>query len=66
MIQRYACCLSVGLLLTSPAAAKEPPPVEPGHPAPGFAIEDAEGRVVRLADYRGRSHVILVFGRAHW
>ena len=32
-------------------------------PAPDFALADLHGRTVRLSDYRGRKHVILVFNR---
>ncbi len=31
--------------------------------APDFALSDVAGRPVRLSDYRGRSHVVLVFNR---
>jgi len=31
--------------------------------APDFAATDAEGKSIRLSDYRGRKHVILVFNR---
>jgi len=31
--------------------------------APDFALEDFRGQTVRLADYRGRKHVTLVFNR---
>jgi hypothetical protein len=33
--------------------------------APDFALEDSEGRLHRLSDYRGR-RVVLVFYRGHW
>jgi len=33
--------------------------------APDFELEDAEGRVHRLSDYRGKK-VVLVFYRGHW
>jgi len=32
-------------------------------PAPDFEAPDVEGRLVRLSDYRGKSHVVLVFLR---
>jgi peroxiredoxin len=31
--------------------------------APDFAATDAEGRNIRLSDYRGKKHVVLVFNR---
>ena len=36
------------------------PPLPVGATAPGFSLPDDAGRLVRLADYRGRS-VVLVF-----
>ena len=32
-------------------------------PAPEFELQDFRGRPVRLSDYRGRRHVLLVFNR---
>ena len=32
-------------------------------PAPDFERTDAEGRPVRLSDYQGARHVVLVFNR---
>ena len=37
-----------------------------GQPAPDFTLPDATGRAVRLADYRGRQPVVLVFYRGYW
>jgi peroxiredoxin len=31
--------------------------------APDFALDDLEGRVVRLSDYHGAKNVVLVFNR---
>jgi peroxiredoxin len=32
-------------------------------PAPDFELADSEGRKVRLSDFRGKKHVVLVFNR---
>lgn len=39
------------------------PRVEINTPAPDFALEDVQGHTVRLSDYGGKSHVLLVFNR---
>jgi peroxiredoxin len=31
--------------------------------APDFTATDSEDRVIRLSDYKGRRHVVLVFNR---
>jgi hypothetical protein len=31
--------------------------------APDFTLSDVQGRAVRLADYRGKANVVLVFNR---
>ena len=31
--------------------------------APDFTLTDIQGRTVRLSDYRGKAHVVLVFNR---
>jgi peroxiredoxin len=36
-------------------------PIEPGQPAPDFELADQHGQTVRLADFRGRKNVVLVF-----
>ena len=37
--------------------------VEISKTAPDFCLEDAQGREICLADYRGDKHVLLVFNR---
>ncbi|MBN2148328.1 MAG: redoxin domain-containing protein [Anaerolineales bacterium] len=32
-------------------------------PAPDFALPNFQGETVRLSDFRGKSHVLLVFNR---
>ncbi len=32
-------------------------------PAPDFELEDLNGRSVRLSDFKGKKHVLLVFNR---
>ncbi len=32
-------------------------------PAPDFTLNDFRGEPLRLADYQGRKHVVLVFNR---
>jgi peroxiredoxin len=39
------------------------PKVELDGQAPGFNLSDFRGDPVRLADFRGRQHVVLVFNR---
>lgn len=39
------------------------PQVELNAPAPDFDHEDFQGRPVRLSDYAGERHVVLVFNR---
>ena len=39
------------------------PQLEIGQQAPDFTLEDYRGEAVSLSDYRGASHVLLVFNR---
>jgi hypothetical protein len=40
--------------------------VSVGQPAPDFTLPDSAGRSVRLADYRGKKPVVLIFYRGYW
>ena len=48
--------------MTETAAA--PVRLTPGDPAPEFALSDADGRQVSLADYRGRRVVVYCYPAA--
>jgi peroxiredoxin Q/BCP len=40
--------------------------VKPGSMAPDFALQDEDGNNVSLSDYKGKSHVLLIFLRGDW
>ena len=44
----------------------EPTALRLGEPPPDFALTDAAGRPVSLADYRGNKPVLLIFYRGYW
>lgn len=58
----------LAFILASSAVAEEPPGVKVivGKPAPDFAVTVADGTELKLSDFRGKSHLLVVFGRAHW
>jgi peroxiredoxin len=37
--------------------------VELNTPAPDFSLEDIQGNMVRLSDFREKSNILLVFNR---
>jgi peroxiredoxin len=39
------------------------PRISPDMVAPDFDLEDYQGQTVRLSDYNGVKHVVLVFNR---
>ncbi len=39
------------------------PQVALNTPAPDFTLPDFKGQPVRLSDFRGKSHILLVFNR---
>ena len=69
---RLACTLAFLCVLTgsmSPAALAQdqiaPLNVKEGEKAPDFALQDGNGKTVRLSDYRGHA-VLLHFFRGFW
>jgi cytochrome oxidase Cu insertion factor (SCO1/SenC/PrrC family) len=40
--------------------------VRVGDKAPDFALENMNGTVISLSDFRGKKNVVLVFYRGHW
>ncbi len=38
--------------------------IDPGAEAPDFAVQDHNGRTVRLSDYRGKSVVLWFYPKA--
>ena len=62
--------------LTKPLPSSPSPTLDPritdlnrivaGTPAPDFELEDVDGKLVRLNDYRDKKAVILVFYRGHF
>jgi hypothetical protein len=40
--------------------------VKPGTPAPDFALSNHDGTTLRLSDYRGKKHVVMVFYRGYF
>jgi peroxiredoxin len=57
--------LAAGLILPSLAVAAAEP-LKVGDPAPEFALLNTDSMTVRLAQYRDRQPVVLVFSRAAW
>jgi peroxiredoxin len=53
--------LAAGFCAAAPPAAQLPGPVV-GQPAPAFTLTTTDGKTVRLADYRGKTLVINVWG----
>ena len=40
--------------------------IKVGQPAPDFSLENSDGNVITLADFRGKKTVVLVFYRGYW
>ena len=40
--------------------------IKVGQTAPDFSLENADGNVITLADFRGKKTVVLVFYRGYW
>jgi cytochrome oxidase Cu insertion factor (SCO1/SenC/PrrC family) len=60
----FFIALALGALAFADSRGKSARPetgLPVGAPAPDFVLQDAEGRSVRLSDFRGRKNVALVF-----
>ena len=40
--------------------------IKVGQPAPDFSLENADGNMITLSDFRGKKTVVLVFYRGYW
>jgi peroxiredoxin len=40
--------------------------IKVGQPAPDFSLEDTDGKVITLSDFRSKKTVVLVFYRGYW
>ena len=40
--------------------------IKVGQPAPDFSLQNSDGNVITLADFRGKKTVVLVFYRGYW
>ena len=67
---RLLATLCLSLLLLPVASGDEAEPsvkkLPVGKPAPDFTVTVREGKELKLSDFRGKSHLVIVFGRAHW
>lgn len=56
-------CTSVGLALAAVATVRAQPPeeLEPGDPAPAFALPGSDGKTHSLADFKGKKAVVLAW-----
>ena len=50
----------------SPSQTQRNTPVAVGDAAPGFTLEDQNGKKITLSDARGKNPVVLVFYRGYW
>ena len=71
-ILRLACTLAILCLMTGAVSSVvlaqdqiAPLNVKEGEKAPDFALQDGNGKTVRLSDYRGHA-VLLDFFRGYW
>lgn len=58
---RFALVLSASLLVSLPPLRAETPRDNIGKIVPGFALKDAKGQTVALADYQEKKAVVVVF-----
>jgi cytochrome oxidase Cu insertion factor (SCO1/SenC/PrrC family) len=78
MIARLVLSLALAVLGANPVFAQLGPKdgesmkptelgrIKAGQPAPDFTLDDADGKAITLADFRGKKSVVLVFYRGYW
>jgi peroxiredoxin len=57
-IRLLLCCLLLLLACTSPQAGQTLTPLPGAMPAPDFELQDTDGKLHRLSDYRGKTVII--------
>lgn len=56
----------IALSLLANATAGDLPPLSTGAPAPDFTVTARDGTQLKLSSFKDKSHLVVVFGRAHW
>lgn len=65
----FGCYIAYGVIQDSKgllAYLKKRKYVEPGNPAPEFALPDQDGNTTKLSDFKGKRDLLLIFVRGDW
>jgi peroxiredoxin Q/BCP len=55
---KIAACMGLAVALAAPPAATE---LKPGEEAPAFSLQGSDGKTHTLADYKGKSAVVIAW-----